>query len=42
MKVKGIDTSAKAHLEATMMNYFVANLPIIGIGTMHNLGGYVS
>jgi hypothetical protein len=40
--VTGIDTSAKSHLENTMMNYFVANLPIIGVGTMHNYGGYVS
>ncbi len=36
----GIEMSAKAHIEAVIMDYLVAQLAVIGIGTLHAVGGY--
>ena len=39
-RAKRVDSSAKTKLEAVIMDYLVKTLPVIGIGTMHNVGGY--
>jgi hypothetical protein len=35
-----IDMSGKNHIEAVIMDYLVNSLPVIGVGTMHAVGGY--
>ena len=38
--VPTIDMSGKNHIEAVIMDYLVGSLAVLGVGTMHAVGGY--